>query len=316
MHSIFPRTLLAIAILAVTLVSTSWAATLNVCSSCTYKTIQSAVDSAQSGDTVLVQRGTYEEQVIVGTNGLHLLAAALPGQAKLKCPGDPNDENSPTVGIYGEVDQVTVAGFDISNCFNAIVASPPYSEDEPLYVHRWTIAGNILHGNGVGIATILNVGSSVLSNTFYANWNSNVMSFVDQQGTIAGNLVKAQHDSIGINLNYGMEMLVALNVVRGATIGINMSGTTDSLLTMNTTNGGGVGVWMQSDSTGNKITNSIAKQNNKHAECKVLVDQEALPACADVVDDTEGSETAGTANLYGGDAFGTTSSKALAKAAR
>ena len=57
------------------LVQASLAATLNVSSSGTYSTIQSAVDAASSGDTILVASGTYGDCVDLKGKDLTLTGA-------------------------------------------------------------------------------------------------------------------------------------------------------------------------------------------------------------------------------------------------
>ena len=76
-----------------------------------YPTIQSAVNAANPGDTVLVKGGTYNEQVLIqnNTNGVQLDGLSLVGTngATLSGPG-----LQATVGIEVEANNVTVQGTD------------------------------------------------------------------------------------------------------------------------------------------------------------------------------------------------------------
>ncbi len=51
------------------------AATLSVCSTCTYTTIQDAVDAASDGDTVSVAAGTWDEDVSIDGTDITLAGA-------------------------------------------------------------------------------------------------------------------------------------------------------------------------------------------------------------------------------------------------
>ena len=66
----------------------AWGATFNVCPSCTYKTIQDAIDDASSGDTINVASGSYSGGVLldrdvdlIGTSGSASTTIRHTGQA-------------------------------------------------------------------------------------------------------------------------------------------------------------------------------------------------------------------------------------------
>jgi len=64
------------AALLVALVPAAQAATLQVCSTCTYTTIQSAVNAASSGDTIEIASGTYNEKVSISGARILVLKAS------------------------------------------------------------------------------------------------------------------------------------------------------------------------------------------------------------------------------------------------
>src|SRR3990170_243842 len=73
-----PRIAIGITILGLLLAGSANAATLMVCQSgCVYSSIQAAVNPSSSGDTILVQSGTYYENVNV-TKQLTLRGIGMP----------------------------------------------------------------------------------------------------------------------------------------------------------------------------------------------------------------------------------------------
>ncbi len=77
-----------------------------------FTTIQDAVDNAVAGDTIVVRRGTYFENVVVpaGLDGLTIRNQGATRQIVLD-PDAPNDG----IGLSIEADDVTVRGITIEN---------------------------------------------------------------------------------------------------------------------------------------------------------------------------------------------------------
>jgi pectin methylesterase-like acyl-CoA thioesterase len=78
-----------------------------------YNTIQSALDSAKQGDTVLVSPGTYKEHLLwPSTNGITLLSTHGAGATVLDAAGDTGS----LCGIHTGVDSTTlIRGFAFKN---------------------------------------------------------------------------------------------------------------------------------------------------------------------------------------------------------
>jgi nitrous oxidase accessory protein NosD len=96
------------------------AATLDVCPTCTYTTIQDAIDAATAGDTINVAAGTYEEQLVidksltlVGPNaGKNPNTETRVGEAVIKFP-DPYSGYAEL--IYVTAESVSFDGFTLDN---------------------------------------------------------------------------------------------------------------------------------------------------------------------------------------------------------
>jgi hypothetical protein len=152
------------------------------------------------------------------------------------------------------------------------------------------------------------VADLVAHNTFSENFAGAVQSVLDRQSTMTGNTVKGTGTSMGISLLAGNRLVIVHNEVRNASIGIaSQSATSNSLFAHNTTRRGGVGILMTGDTSGNTTLDSDSRDNGNAAGCAGL----GVP-CVDVLDLSKGSQTAGTANTYKDNHFGTTSPVALA----
>src|SRR3954451_24752945 len=135
--------------------------------------IQSAIDAAAPGDTIVV-RGTHRENVVIGMGGITLRAAGAaprppPAPATNACfdPTDP-DEVIHGICVSGDIDfetgeisryvkRVTVTGFTVRG-FTGNGISAAAARDA-------TFSGNVAEGNGDGgLAAIGSTGTRVLGN--------------------------------------------------------------------------------------------------------------------------------------------------------
>ncbi|QSG02591.1 right-handed parallel beta-helix repeat-containing protein [Natranaeroarchaeum sulfidigenes] len=83
-------------------------------------TIQSAVDSAQSGDTIEIPEGTYEEFVRIETD----LSLTATGDVVLEGANiEPEDSDDDAVGIEVDASDVSVAGVEIVGYADAAIAT-------------------------------------------------------------------------------------------------------------------------------------------------------------------------------------------------
>lgn len=165
----FRRTSLGLLAAAFTLAFASGgalAATITVKKGGTYPTIESGVSAASAGDTVLVQGGVYQENVIVPGSraGLKLTAkgavvidarptggagggpgiwveaqnVTITGFQIQNALGDPNPPNHPGYGIQGIASGLTVKNCSVFNCSNAAIDV----SGDFVTVNGCTLAGN------------------------------------------------------------------------------------------------------------------------------------------------------------------------------
>jgi parallel beta-helix repeat protein len=165
-----------------------------------HASIQSAIDAAAPGDTIVV-RGTHRENLAIGKDGITLrgVGAVLlpPAVPAANACFDPSVEGESVHGICvsGDIDfetgeiaryvrRVTVTGFTVRGFTgNGITAAA---------ARDVTLSGNVAEGNGDGgLAAIGSTGVRVLGNRTSGN-RFGVFAGGSLGGTIAGNAI---HDN-------------------------------------------------------------------------------------------------------------------------
>ncbi len=142
------------------------AATLEVGRGKTYATIQSAIDAAKTGDTILADEGTYNENPLIKTNGISII-----GKNREKTIIEGRKTSS---GVrINEVNNVVISGFTIKN------SSGGAREDSGVSIYK---------GNGNIVSNLIITGNSV-GISIYQESNNN---------TVSGNIIES--NSYGINL--------------------------------------------------------------------------------------------------------------------
>jgi parallel beta-helix repeat protein len=148
------------------------AQTITVGPSATYKTIQSAVTAAVAGDTILVQSGTYYENVIIDKA---VTIRAATGATPVVDAGS----KGPAFRVRAAA---TIDGFTIRNAGNS-------NSGILVTVSGATIANNKISGCGWGIFLETGTGITVKGNTVTGAVNDGIGVRNSNKNTITGNKV-------------------------------------------------------------------------------------------------------------------------------
>jgi nitrous oxidase accessory protein NosD len=185
--------------------STASAATLKVGSKEKYKTIQNAVNAAHEGDTIIVNSGTYRENVHITKNSLTILGKGYP-----KVYGFYNSADGS--GEYG-YSNINVNGFSITK--NGIDLSG-------IAVSGQIIRNNYFYSCSAAIAGDMAYNNLIKNNDF----TKGRIVLIDSGVEIIGNKIK--NADIGIVLGQGTGSgsggTISQNNITGCNVGIEFYG--------------------------------------------------------------------------------------------
>jgi hypothetical protein len=131
--------------------------TLTVCANgCGYTSIQAAITVAGTGDTINVEPGTYNENLLISTPGLTLQSTSGPGTTFINA-----SITQIPYAVQIDANNVTLSGFDISSpgytggadASGVVVEPVPYVSDSGI-----RITNNIIHDIGSPTSTTVTYG--------------------------------------------------------------------------------------------------------------------------------------------------------------
>jgi parallel beta-helix repeat protein len=164
------------------------AATLDVGQGQTYPTIQSAIDAAKNGDTILVHAGIYSENPRIKTNKISII-----GEDKQRTIIEGGQKSS---GLrIDEVNNVVISGFTIQNGLGG-----GGKEDAGVTIYKGndnTVSNMIIKNNSVGISIFQGSNNNEISGNFIeSNPRYGLYIYASNDNKIFSNNIK--NNNIGI----------------------------------------------------------------------------------------------------------------------
>ena len=231
------------------------AATIYVPDDC--KTIQEAVNSANSGDTIIVKDGTYTENINV--NKMRLTIRSENGAAKTIVQAANSRKNVFDVCA----DCVNISGFTAmgaTGCWNAGIWLRN--------VNHCRVFDNFIRGNSLGISLFDSNGNSIKYNDCLKNDENGIVAIASSNNILANNICNFS-DKSGIWLGESSDNNTIVNnscnfnKVDG--VGLSDSSNNNTLIDNNCSNNEyGISIFTSSDNT---LANNICNFNSESGIC-------------------------------------------------
>ncbi len=179
--------------------------TLEVCSSCNYKSIQKAIDASKDGDTISVKKGLYKETKIFVDKSIHLIGRNFPTI----------DAENKTDSVFAiKAENFSISGFKFINVgmsYTKEIAAVFVSESK-----NFVIKNNILE------------------NVFYGFIIQNSKYGLLQNNKVKGNAINETSAGNGFHLWKCKKMRIEQNTVEGMRDGIYLEFINNSFISHNT----------------------------------------------------------------------------------
>lgn len=198
----------------------------------TYTTIQAAFDASSPGDTILVEDGTYNENIWLhythsgSASASTAVRAVTPGRAVI----DPNGGTANGgVGFYIDAKYVLVQGFEIKRAPNGGISLYTVPGGIESGSHN-KILNNHIHNNGYVTPGSSCCGQDGIYSSPGTSDNQYIANYVHNNGRPAGDLHQGLDHGIYVS---GVGELVANNLIVGnSSYGIQISGATETVASL------------------------------------------------------------------------------------
>ncbi len=184
--------------------------------------IQDAIDNASAGDTILVHKGTYYENVVIDKS------LSLIGEDPNSTVIDGNKTGSTILIIYAG--NVSVSRFTIMNSGPQIFDCGISIE----YTSNAGISSNVITSNNDGISLRYSANCVLSNNTIYSNDYDGLSLYYSGNNTLANNTLYL-NEMHGINLQSSSDNIISSNTLRSnENYGMNLQHSSNNKVTRNT----------------------------------------------------------------------------------
>jgi len=221
------------------------AAERHVCSSCTYKTIQAAINASASGDTIKVAQGTYYEAVTIIGKDINLLGGYSP--ADWTSQGDPSLTIINARGAGATID-IGSASAIVDN-FTITGGSGHYSP-----WHGWTRGGGLFIWDDNNRSIIIS--DNIIEGNSAGEGGGTCVEGLENRplnAQLLRNVIRNNSANVNPRWGGGLSLIYATAILQGNTISNNTAKW-----------GGGFHIWKSAPTIdGNVITGNIAQQSSE-----------------------------------------------------
>jgi len=227
------------------------------------ESIQEAINSAQSGDTVFVHEGTYSEQVSVNKS-----LALIGENANTTIIKGVYARNASNVKICGFTIRQRIRGINLNGCNTIIVSGNIVTGNTQYGIFlvnsgNITISGNIVLNNGIrGIYLRYSNNNTVTNNTVSKHSQYGILLYSSSNNVVSDNMV-SNSDYYGIWLHVGSHNIFNDNVISNNTHGLNLLYASYNTLRNNIVINNGVGFWLYISPNNEIYHNSIINNTNQ-----------------------------------------------------
>ena len=211
-----------------------------------WDTIQEGINDANSGDTIIVSDGTYNENV---------------GVYKRLTIRSENGADATIVQVasvdpvfYVRADYVNISGFTVEG------ATESWNAGIFLYAHHCNISNNNASNNYYGIYLSSSSNNTLMNNSANSNNRYGICLGSSSGNTLTSNT--ASDNNYGIRLSSSSNNMLTNNNCSNNDIGIDLSSSSNNMLTSNTASDNYYGIWLSS-SDDNTLMNNTASYNGR-----------------------------------------------------
>ena len=217
--------------------------------------INSAVNTSNPGDTIIVRDGTYNEFVVV--------------DKRLKIRSENGSDSTTVAGCFRvEEDYVNIRGFTVTGW--GIILQSVYhcnisSNNAGIRLYgsdKNDLTGNTANSTEYGIYLEHSSNNMLTNNIATSNWDYGIcLSDSSNYNTLMNNTANS-NDKYGIELASSSNNMLTNNTANSNVNGIYLSYSSNNTLTSNTASNNGDGIYL-GHSSNNTLSNNTANKNNR-----------------------------------------------------
>ena len=219
-----------------------------------FSTIQEGIDAAESGETIYVYNGTYNENIVIDKS------IVLVGEDKNNTIIDGRITGN-TIKVNANF--VTIKGFTIQNS-GLIYPNSGIN----LTSNNNTIEGNLITDNFYGITLYYSFGNIIRNNTIQNDDHCGIYLSSSSNNTIFGNTIRNNvYNGVGGYYSSDNNLILGNNFINNRFCGVNIRVSQENNITGNVFSNNNIGIHIPSN---NIVENNVFSKNNINIERELI----------------------------------------------